>query len=189
MKIVLASSSPRRIEYLEQLGFKFDVFKNSSVELIFQGEPVKTVLINAFLKAKKASEKHRKDVVIAMDTIVELENNILGKPNSKKENIEMLSALSGKTHSVVTGVCIMQKNYFVMDYIETKITFRNIDEAEIKRYVSTGEGLDKAGGYAVQGLASDFVVATEGLLDNVIGIPVLTLNKLLNKIKEFKRER
>lgn len=184
MKVILASSSARRIEYLSGWGFDFKVEKASIREVKFNGDPIKTVILNAYSKAYFVAQKYRDDIVVGMDTEVVLGKRILGKPSSFEKNVKMLKMLSGKTHRVITGICAIKSTMFVLDYIETKVSFRKLSIEELERYCKTREGLDKTGGYAIQGLASDFVIGVEGLMDNVIGIPVVRLRKVLNKILE-----
>lgn len=185
MKIYLASSSLRRIEYLKNWGFDFEVARSKVEEKILDNNPVGTVLTNAYLKAIKVYKKYKNQVIVGMDTVVEINNIILGKPANKQDNVKMLMKLSDKEHRVITGICVINESVIGLDYVETAVSFRKILIKEAKMYAETGEGLDKAGGYAIQGLASDFVIDVKGLLDNVIGVPVVSLRNLLYKIIEI----
>ncbi len=182
MKLILASKSPRRIEYLKMWRFSFESVNASFEEKMLNG-PVNTVIYNSFGKASKVSNKYKEDIVIGLDTVVSLENKIMGKPRDKKDLREMLKLLSNKTHLVTTGIAVIQNKNFEITTCKTTVTFRKLSYKEIEQYIKTGEGLDKAGGYAIQGIASDFIVKVEGLIDNVIGIPVFTLRKLLKEIE------
>ncbi len=185
MKIYLASSSLRRIEYLKNWGFDFEVIKSNVEEKILDNNPIGTVLTNAYLKAANVYRKYKNQVVVGMDTVVEIDNVILGKPGNEQDNVKMLMRLSNKEHRVITGICVINENTIGLDYVETAVSFRKILLKEAEIYAKTGEGLDKAGGYAIQGLASDFVISVNGLLDNVIGVPVVSLRNLLYKIIEI----
>jgi septum formation protein len=184
MKILLASNSPRRLEYLKGWGFEFESLKRPVEEVLVECNPVKTVMSNAYLKAFSLSSFYDSPV-LGMDTVVFFDNKILGKPKNNAENKKMLEALSGNTHYVFTGIAIMYRGNFLIDYVKTAVTFRKLNSSEIETYVATHEGLDKAGGYAIQELASSFVVLVEGLLDNVIGVPVFAIRELLDKILEL----
>jgi septum formation protein len=180
-KIILASASPRRIEFLKKWGFNF-ISKKSSFPERTLPTPEKTVLYNSYGKAFDIAKVNKNYIVIGVDTVVALENEILGKPINKEKVKEMLYKLSDKTHTVISGITIMHKNKFLTDICKTFVTFRKLGREEIESYAETGEGKDKAGGYAVQGLASDFIIKIEGYVDNVIGLPVNNLRKLLNQI-------
>ncbi len=182
MKLILASKSPRRIEYLKMWGFSFESVNASFDERILN-DPINTVIYNSFGKASKVLNNYKNSIVIGLDTVVSLENKIIGKPKDKEDLRTMLKLLSNKTHLVTTGMAVIQNKKFAVATCKTTVTFRNLSDKEIDQYVKTGEGLDKAGGYAIQGIASDFIVKVEGLIDNVIGIPVFTLRKLLEEIE------
>lgn len=183
MKILLASNSPRRLEYLKGWGFEFESVKRRVEEVLIECNPVKTVMSNAYLKVFSLSSFYD-SLVLGMDTVVFFDNKILGKPENYSENKKMLEALSGNTHYVFTGIAMMYRGNFLVDYVKTAVTFRKLDSNEIEDYVATREGLDKAGGYAIQELASSFVILVEGLLDNVIGVPVFAIRGLLDKMLE-----
>ena len=182
MKLILASKSPRRIEFLEKWGFDFKTKSSDFKEKILKS-PEETVIYNAYGKAKKVAIKFKNKTVIGADTVVALNKEIIGKPQNKKDLERMLQKISGKTHLVITGIALIKNNKFVTNICKTEVTFRRINDNEIKDYIRTGEGNDKAGGYAIQGLASDFIVKVDGLLDNVIGIPLMILRKMLIEIE------
>ncbi len=179
---ILASGSPRRIELLKKWGFEFKAEKADFAEKHFPS-PLQTVQYNAFGKARTVARNHPDEIVIGADTIVLIDNKILGKPASEKELFEMLKLLSGKTHKVLTGLAAIFNEKFVTEVCETKVSFRKLSEEEIERYVKTGEGMDKAGGYAIQGLGASFANKIEGPLDNVIGLPINKVRKILKTIE------
>lgn len=182
-KIILASSSPRRKMLLEQLGLEFEVITSDIEEKVESGlSPEEVVKSLAYQKAKSVANGLTGDyLVIGSDTIVALDNEILGKPIDYNDAYRMLKNLSGKTHEVMTGVCIINttdKTYLV-DCDVSHVKFRNIEYEEIKAYVKSGEPLDKAGAYGIQGLASVFIEKIEGSYTGIVGLPVFTVDKLL----------
>ncbi len=181
-KFILASGSPRRIEILKKWGFKFEIKKPSFQEKSFSS-PIKTVIYNAYGKAFTVARQYPQETVIGADTIVVINGKILGKPKDKSELFKMLVLLSAKTHYVLTGMAIIKKDKFVTDVCKTKVSFKKLNKKEIKDYILTGEGRDKAGGYAIQGLGASFVNKIEGPLDNVIGLPINILRKILKIIE------
>ncbi|MGB9695155.1 MAG: Maf family protein [Caldisericaceae bacterium] len=185
MEITLASNSPRRLKYLAEWGFKFKPVKPAIEEVSFVGDPLRTVMTNAYLKAFSAIGCES-SVVLGIDTVVFFAHEILGKPLSESKNVKMIEALSGHTHFVFSGIAVLYGGHFLIDSVKTAVSFRQISKGEIEQYVATGEGLDKAGGYAIQGLASSFVESVEGPLDNVIGVPVLAIRQLIDKILKLE---
>lgn len=185
MRFILASSSPRRIEYLSKWGFSFEIYKADIEEKIIEGKPIETVIKNASAKAISVAKLKEKSTIVGIDTVVVVNKRILGKPKNEIENFNMLKLLSGKEHVVVTGICVLKQNSFVLDYVETYVKFRRLEKDEIMHYIKTCEGIDKAGGYAIQNLASDFVIEIRGILDNVIGVPAFNIKKLLSIIKDI----
>lgn len=180
MKIVLASASLRRQELLKRILNDFIIYPSSVDETIvnYKGEPSKYVMEIARLKAMDVSKKYAaKDLVIGCDTIVFLEGEILTKPKDKNDAIEMLRKLSGKFHEVYSGVAIKKDEKLILDYVMTKVKFMQLSEEEILRYVASGEPMDKAGAYGIQGKGGIFVEKIEGCYYNVVGLP---LNKLYN---------
>lgn len=180
--LILASASPRRIEMLKKWGFKFKSVKAIFREKTFPS-PEKTALYNAYGKAFSVAKTHKQEVVIGADTIVVIENKILGKPEDKKELNAMLNLLSGKTHYVITGLAVIKGENFATDLCKTEVGFRELSKREIEEYIESREGEDKAGGYAVQGIGASFINKINGPLDNVIGLPVNTLRELIKKIE------
>lgn len=182
-QIILASSSPRRIEFLRKWGFKFISIKSKFKEKTFSSVE-KTVIYNSYGKAFNIAKEHKNCIVIGIDTVVAIGEEILGKPGNNEKVKEMLHKLNGETHTVTSGITVIYKGNFVTNISKTFVTFRKITDKEIELYANTGEGNDKAGGYAVQGLASDFIIKIDGYIDNVIGIPVKFLREMINQIRE-----
>ncbi len=179
MALILASQSPRRRELLGQLGLTFTVRVADIDETMDPRLPPEEAV--AAISAKKAAAVPAgpDDVVIAADTIVVLGTTILGKPRSPREAEEMLLALSGKTHRVMTGVTVC-RNGESRSFTEiTEVAFRALSEAEIRAYVATGDPMDKAGSYGIQGLAALFVESLRGDYFNVMGLPLCALGRVL----------
>lgn len=184
MKFILASKSPRRSELLKQIGISFECVP-ADVEETGMGEqkPSSFAEMNALMKSEKVAELYPDDIVIGSDTIVVYENTIFGQPENEEHAYEMLKQLSGKTHEVITGVAIIckSKNIREITYERTYVHMRNISEHAIRSYINTGEPLDKAGAYGIQGKAALFVDKIDGCYNNVVGLPVSLLCVLLNK--------
>ncbi len=184
-KIILASSSPRRKELLEKIGLKFEVEPGDCAEIVDTDlEPHEMVRKLSLEKAEAVARKHRNVVVIAADTVVLIDGKILGKPKSPTEAKKMLRALSGKSHVVITGFTIIDtaKKRVLSKAVETKVYIRELNPEEIDAYVKSGEPLDKAGAYGIQGLGSVLVEKIEGDYFNVVGLPLRALSEGL---KEF----
>jgi len=184
-KIILASASPRRKELLESMGLKFEVVV-SHVDENIEGKDFSTELIEN-LAAEKAMEVAGKidfpAIVIGSDTVVVINNHVLGKPKDKNDAFNMLKMLSGKTHEVISGIAIVdtETNKILKDFVLSEVTFKELSDEEINNYIETGEPLDKAGAYAIQGLAGMFVKSITGCYSNIVGISVFKLAELLKK--------
>jgi len=178
--LVLASSSPRRAMLLEKEGYAFvRVEANVSEEITQKLSPESTVKELALRKAQKGLQNwldrggSKEDIVLGADTIVVLEDRILGKPQDEKEAEIMLRALSGRYHDVYTGVALVNgAGKQECEAVRTKVLFRHLSLEEIREYVRSGEPLDKAGAYAIQGKGAALVESYEGSLTNVIGLPM-----------------
>ena len=184
-KIVLASASPRRKQLLDQIGLKFEVEPSDFVEELDSGlEPHELARAISLKKASSVAKKHKNAVVIAADTLGVLEGKILGKPKTEDEAREMLAAMSGMSHSVITGFTILDADNgrTVSRSVETKVRFKELTEDEIDAYVRSGEPLGKAGAYAIQGLGAVLIESIEGDYFNVMGLP---LSALAESLKEF----
>lgn len=182
--IILASKSPRRKHLLEQAGLKFSVIPSDFDEnSLAMSEPAAYVRALAEFKARDISQKHPASWVIGADTIVLIDDDILGKPASKDEAREMLSRLSGRVHRVFTGYCICceEKKQLFSDTVKTDVLFKKLRPDEIDWYIETAEPLDKAGAYAIQGLGSFLVKSIEGSYTNVVGLPVCEVMEFLIK--------
>jgi septum formation protein len=182
-KIVLASSSPRRVKLLKQLGVTFEVVEPVGVHEEDDGVPEEVVLRNAQAKADHVASKVDEGIVIGADTIVVLGDTIIGKAMTDQEATEMLTALQGRTHRVLTGLAVVDASSkrTETDVVETVVTFQPLTEDEVARYVASGEPLGKAGGYAVQGLGAVIVEEVHGCFYNVVGLPLYRLSVLLEK--------
>lgn len=169
----LASKSPRRIELLEKLGFVFEVTPAVKDEIvpknICTSDVVKEI---AKCKAVEVYNKYPDDVIISADTIVVFNEKILGKPKDEQDAFRMLKMLSGGVHSVFTGVCIINNDDIDTFAEETKVEFYPLSDEEIARYIATGEPMDKAGAYGIQGKGSVLVKKIDGDYFNVMGLPV-----------------
>jgi len=187
MNIVLASGSPRRLELLSKIGIEdFKVIADTSEEVITPGLlPEEQVIKLSLQKAGNVALKCSKDdIIIAADTIVYLGNKPLGKPDSNSEAVEMLRALSGRKHSVYTGVTLLKENKHISHAERTDVSFREISDSEIISYIETGEPMDKAGSYAAQGRAAVFIERIEGDFFNVMGLPLCKLSQMLKEFGE-----
>lgn len=179
-KIILASASPRRRELLEQGGIPFTVIPSQAEEKITTEQPGKAVEELSYLKCSDIYEKSSGDViVIGADTVVASEGKILGKPSSPKEAVKMLQSLQGREHEVYTGVTIMaregKENKQKTFHEKTKVVFYPMSDEEIRSYVNTGEPMDKAGAYGIQGKSAVFIKAISGDYNNVVGLPLARL--------------
>lgn len=180
-KIILASASPRRAELLSRIGVKFTVRPVSVDEIPLDGEEPRDF---ALRMAKEKAERGRKgedELVIGCDTVVVVDGTILGKPRDAGEARTMLKLLSGRSHSVITAVALAGERN-TADFAKTVVEFDPMDEGMIDWYVRTGEPMDKAGAYGIQGLAALFVRRIEGPYDNIVGLPVNLLAHLLAEL-------
>ena len=182
MNIILASASPRRQELLKLFGFPFTVRVADIDETMDSTKaPFDEVARVSRLKAL-AIARTAEDVVIAADTIVVCENKVLGKPHSEAEAAGMLRLLSGRDHQVMTGCTILRGDHCVSFTEVTDLHFRPLTESEIARYVASGEPMDKAGSYGIQGGAALFCEKMAGDYYNVMGLPVCRLGQVLRQI-------
>jgi len=174
--IILASASQRRKELLQKIGLRFEIEPSGCEEEIHaELDPNEVVLQISIEKAQSVAAKHKDAVIIAADTIGVIGNKILGKPHTENEARKMLKEISGKAHSVITGFTVLDTatNKIFSRTINTKVYIKNLTTYEIDAYVKTGEPLDKAGAYAIQGLGSLIVEKIEGDYYNVMGLPLL----------------
>jgi len=183
MTFILASGSPRRLELLQQIGIEPHVMVSNYAEDMQTKEPDALVQSNAFGKGLRVlANCHSDDVVIAADTIVLLDKEILGKPQNIGSAINILKKLSGRTHEVLTGVAVFYKNKNVVAVEKTFVKFRVLTDEEIKKYVATGEPMDKAGAYGIQGRGALLVDSIVGCYNNVVGLPLTKLYTLFAEL-------
>jgi septum formation protein len=179
-RLVLASGSPRRRETLARLGYDFTVRPVDVDESQQPGEQALTY-VRRLAEEKARAEAHGGEIVLAADTIVVLDEELLGKPRDAEDAAAMLRRLAGRDHEVTTGVAVLDVDAGRLDLAvdTTRVRFAPLAEAEIAWYVATGEPMDKAGAYAIQELASLFVTAIEGNHSNVVGLPVPVVYRML----------
>jgi septum formation protein len=183
--LILASGSPRRRLLLEGLGLKFEVVPPSNDEnMELWDDPHRLVENLAQQKAREVSSKVKTSVVLAADTIVVKDGEVMGKPHDRLEAIKMLQQLSGGKHQVITGVCLidMASNKELVDSETTTVHFRTLSEPEITRYVDSGEPFDKAGGYGIQEKGALLVSGIEGCFYNVVGLPLAKLQTMFQRL-------
>lgn len=183
-QIILASGSPRRKELLQILGLKFSVVESNYKEDLKQNlKPRALAIFLSQAKAKVAAIQYQNAIIIAADTLISFQNKILGKPQSPEDAFKMLWQMRGKAHAVISGFTILDAKSGKMDShaVETKIFFRKFSAQEIKNYIHTGETLDKAGAYSIQGLGQLLIAKIEGDYTNVVGLPLAALAQSLKK--------
>ena len=184
-KIILASGSPRRSELLTLVGIPFEVCVSKTSETTSRTKPEEVVKELSYAKAKAVyNDGHEDDVVIGADTVVYLDETILGKPADKKQCKAMLKLLSGRSHKVYTGVTVLWREpsggMHVLSFCqETKVRIFPLTDEEIEEYIATGEPLDKAGAYGIQGIFAKHIESIEGDYYNVVGLPVARLYREL----------
>ena len=183
--LVLASSSPRRRELLREAGLEFTIKTADIDETLLPGEVAEAAMPRlALKKAKAVAELYPDSLVLGADTGVALDGVIFGKPTSFDDAVRMLSELQGKVHQVVGGVAFvcLTKKIEVVDLHVTQVKFAPMSKAEIERYVTTGEPLDKAGAYAIQGIGGSYIESINGSYTNVVGLDVAAVLKRLKEI-------
>ncbi len=178
--IILASQSPRRQELLHRITDDFEVIVSNADEILPGGiSPEEAPVCLSAVKARAVAESHPDKLIIGADTVVILDGRILGKPRDKDDAFAMLRALSGKTHTVVTGCSIIKDGRERSFGESTQVEFYPLSDREIEDYIASGEPFDKAGGYGIQGKGSLFVKGITGDYFNVMGLPVGRLNREL----------
>lgn len=182
MKLILASNSPRRAEILKQGGFSFEKRVADTDETLSNGIlPAEAVEVLAQRKGR-AVPRAADEVLLAADTVVALDGRILGKPADSADAEAMLKMLSGRTHSVFTGVYITDGEREFLFHTETRVTFYPLTQAEVAAYVQSGEPMDKAGAYGIQGRGALFVEKIDGDYFNVVGLPLAKTAKMLKEV-------
>lgn len=190
--LILASKSPRRHALLKEMGIEFDVIPSSYDEKPdISNDPYELALLHACGKAEDVytrSKKRKDDMIIGADTLVFLDGEIFGKPRNQNEAEKMLKKLSGKTHLVLSAICVIRiKDGKTLTHTEcTEVKFKKLSADAVGKYLSTDEWKDKAGAYAIQGAAGEFVKTVHGDFSNVIGLPVMALKKLLSSFAPKK---
>lgn len=183
MALILASKSPRRRELLAQMGLTdFEIHPALGEELAQPDlTPPELVQALALHKAQEVAQAFAQsgDVVIGADTIVVLDGQVLGKPHDEAHALAMLTALSGREHHVYTGVAVLQDSRELAQVEDTAVWFRDASQAELNRYIATGEPMDKAGAYGIQGRGGLLVSRIEGDYTNVVGLPIVRLARML----------
>lgn len=186
-KLILASSSPRRAEILKKQRISFEVICPDNIdEEKISSDPVEHVMQLSRRKAESVSHKVQDGLILGADTIVVLDGEILGKPRDEMDAERILKRLSGETHRVYTGLSLMDKRSgkVLSAYDCTEVKFNKLDQDDIRKYIATGEPMDKAGAYGIQGMGSFLVDRIKGNLDNVIGLPMQKFSEVLEKIAE-----
>ncbi len=187
-KIILASKSPRRCELLRNIGLEFEIIPDDSPE-VFRDYLTPEELCMAIAKDKGDNvyrdNKLTDELVISADTIVVIDGIVLGKPKDREDAYRMLSLLSGREHSVFTGLYVKKGEITSLTGTETKVKFKELDHEEIEWYISTGETSDKAGAYGIQNLGSLLIEGIKGDYFNVVGLPVCTLGNILKSKFNF----
>lgn len=183
MDLILASGSPRRLELLRQIGVEPKVVVSHSEEEKKAASPAELVQHNALVKGRDVVRKTGDAVpVLAADTVVALDGSILGKPGTPEKARAMLHRLSGRTHQVLTGLALFYRGK-VWQHVEvTEVTFAELTDREIDQYAATGEPLDKAGAYGIQGRAALFIPSIRGSYSNVVGLPLAPLRTIFAEL-------
>ncbi|KPJ62503.1 MAG: hypothetical protein AMS15_03690 [Planctomycetes bacterium DG_23] len=185
-RLILASSSPRRKELLKEAGYEFEVIEPVLGEIkLHQQPPEIMVEAEAYAKARQVVDQAADAVVIAADTLVSLGDKVIGKPEDTEQAIEFLKELSGTTHWVISGICLIDTatGDRLIAYDRTQVTMAQISDSEIEEYVASGQGLDKAGGYAIQESGDRFIKKIEGSFSNVVGLPLELLERMLKALE------
>jgi septum formation protein len=184
LNIILASASPRRQELLRQIGVKFEVVPSCvSEDFDITLPPREVARILAERKAGVVAQIRPEALVIGADTVVHLDGNILGKPDSPEKAVQMLRQLSGRTHQVITGVAFrcIERGIWELLEVTSEVTFGVLSEDLISRYVKTGEPLDKAGAYGIQGMGAVLVESIQGSYSNIVGLPLFEVARVLRR--------
>jgi septum formation protein len=183
LPLVLASQSPRRRELLSTAGIPFTVRAREVEEIRAPGEAPDAYVRRLACAKAEAAWEDRDEIVLGADTIVVLDQSVLEKPRDAADARAMLRSLSGREHIVITGICLRRPGGVQIDSSATRVRFAPLTDAEIDAYVATGEPMDKAGAYAIQGLASKFVECIEGCYFNVIGLPLSQVYRYLKTLE------
>ena len=181
--LVLASASPRRAELLRAAGFEFVVRPADVNESVGAGEAPRDYVLRLAVEKARAVARADGEVVLAADTTVVVEDEILGKPSDHADARRMLRKLAGRSHDVLTGVCVLSDEGVEARVAVTEVEFQPMSEAEIAWYVASGEPMDKAGAYGIQGQCSRFIARISGSYPNVVGLPVAEVYDMLRRLR------
>ena len=182
--LILASSSPRRRELLQQLGLDFEIYSPDIDESVHDRESVSAYVERlARCKAQAVLQRFPDAVVLAADTSLGVDGCILGKPESKAHAFAMWQQISGRTHDVFSGVCVSTKQEISSIVVQTQVEFQSLSLDDMERYWATGEPLGKAGAYAIQGIAAQYIPRIHGSYSNVVGLPLYETAQLLRTVK------
>lgn len=182
LPVVLASASPRRLDLLRSVGLEPEVRPGDVEERRRPGEDP-LAMVERLARDKRDAVARPGELVLAADTVVVLDGSVLGKPGTPEVAVDMLRRLSGRVHHVVTGVAVSGPGGSTSTAVSTEVAWRTLSDEEVDAYVATGEPLDKAGGYGIQGGGADFVASLVGSRDNVVGLPVATALELLASVE------
>lgn len=189
--LILASASPRRRELLKRLVPDFHVVPSRADETsVPETDPVRFAVAAALLKAREVGERNPASIVLAADTVVDLEGEIFGKPTDREEARATLKKLSGRRHRVITGVALYRKDEgrSLTGYEESRVRFRPLDDRAIESYLDTENHVDKAGSYAIQEVHDAFVEELVGDYDNVVGLPLRLVREMLGRFRDRERD-
>lgn len=182
--IVLASSSPRRKELLQQLGLDFEIYSPDIDESVHENELVHGYVERlAREKAQTVLKLFPEAIVIAADTSLGLDGQIIGKPESKNHAFEIWKQLSGRWHDVFSGLCVATQQQMLSQVVQTQVEFQCLTTQDMEDYWTTGEPVGKAGGYAIQGIASQYIPQIQGSYSNVVGLPLYEFAQLFKRVK------
>lgn len=183
--LILASSSPRRKELLQQVGLEFSIHSPDIDESVIENEQIEQYVKRlAETKAQAVLSWHPLSTVIAADTSLVFADQIIGKPVSKQHAFEIWTMLSGQKHEVLTGVCVANKHQFLSTVVRTEVELQQLSPNDMEAYWETGEPIGKAGAYAIQGIAAKFVKHMSGSYSNVVGLPLHETIQLLDRIDQ-----
>ena len=182
--IVLASSSPRRKELLQQLGLDFEIYSPDIDESVHENELIHHYVERlARQKAQTVLKLFPEAIVIAADTSLGLDGQIIGKPESKNHAFEIWKQLSGRWHDVFSGLCVATQQQMLSQVVQTQVEFQHLTTQDMEDYWTTGEPVGKAGGYAIQGIASQYIPQIQGSYSNVVGLPLYEFAQLFKRVK------
>lgn len=181
--LILASSSPRRKELLEQVGMKFEIFSPDVDESVLQNESIENYVERlAVAKAQAVLKRFPDTIVIAADTSLSLDGQIIGKPDSKQHAFEIWSSISGRQHEIFSGICVASSKKNISQIVCTQVEFQMLKPNDMETYWATGEPLGKAGAYAIQGYGGRFIPRIEGSYSNVVGLPLHETMQLYTEV-------